>query len=344
MGVNQSAVRRASRRRNTGHWMQGVPNSWQVIASYSLKKWHQKRRSLIWGFDECINYSDFEYGDLVQPWSTEGRHLMAYVYCKARDAYHPESFVPCGATNKSKGTGELLFMVEKPFKLEAAWYPVNLPPDYKLESLLTRTVHGQRYYTGVNVIGARQDHIVVQVTKKNKKTDILIIRKVGQVLDVIATYEYGTSPNPYFMEAMLSPSCTKLLLQPSAYYCARFGSKPKTSEIQLIDIAPNGKCTLLGPLLTINPGQTPTPGSTASFRRVHVIAFDPRYDWKRIVIGYQYASVVRVCDLFERRVVAENNSHGSLRQCTENLVYSPDGRYIASLISSIPASRTTIQI
>ena len=145
------------------------------------------------------------------------------------------------------------------------------------------------------------------------------------------------------MKGVLSPSCTKLLLQPSAYYCVRFGSRPKTTEIQLIDITRNGNCTLVGPLLAVCP-DTPL-GSKSAFRRDHVFSFDPRYDWKRIVIGYQYASVVRVCDLVERRVVVENNSHGSLRQYTENLVYSPDGRFIASLVSSIDGgTRTKIQI
>ena len=342
MGVNQSTGRKANRHRDAGHWMHGVPSSWQVISSYSLRKWHQKRRSQIWGFGEYINYSDFEIGDLVQPWSTEGRHLMAYVYSKARDSYHPESFVPCGATKKTKGTGELMFVVEKPYKLDAIWYQVKLPPDYRLESLLTRKLPAQRYYTGVNVIGARNDYILLQVTRNMKTVDIIIVRKVGLVLETIGIYHYGTLSNPYFMEGVLSPSCTKLLLQPSAYYCVRFGSRPKTTEIQLIDITHNGKCTLVGPLLAISPD--PPHSTAAVFRRDHVFSFDPRYDWKRIVIGYQYASVVRVCDLVERRVIMENNSHGSLRQCTENLVYSPDGRFIASLVSSIDNTRTKIQI
>ena len=163
MGVNQSTGPRTSRHGNLGHWMHGVPSPWQVISSYSLRKWHQimtkywKKRSLIWGFSEYINYSGFDYGDLVQPWSTEGRHIMAYVYSKAKDSYHSESFVPCDASSKGKEKGELMFVVEKPYKLNAIWYEVKLPPDYKLECLLTQTLQGQRYYTGVNVIGAKND-------------------------------------------------------------------------------------------------------------------------------------------------------------------------------------------
>ena len=343
MGLHQSTGRRTSRHGDLGHWMHGVPSSWQVISSCSLRKWHQKRRSLIWGFAEYINYGGFDYGDLVQPWSTEDRHLMAYVYSKAKDSYHSESFVPCGASSKSKGKGELMFVVERPYKLDTIWYEVKLPPDYKLESLLTQTLQGQRYYTGVNVIGAKNDYILLQVTRKTKMVDIIICRKVGHVLETVGIYHCGTLPNPYFMEGVLSPSCTKLLLQPSAYYCVRFGSRPKTTEIQLIDITRNGKCSLVGPLLAVCPD--PPLGSKSAFRRDHVFSFDPRYDWKRIVIGYQYASVVRVCDLVERRIVVENNSHGSLRQCTENIVYSPDGRFIASLVSSIDSgTRTKIQI
>ena len=97
MGLHQSTGRRTSRHGDLGHWMHGVPSSWQVISSCNLRKWHQKRRSLIWGFAEYINYGGFDYGHLVQPWSTEGRHLMAYVFSKAKDSYHSESFVRCGA-------------------------------------------------------------------------------------------------------------------------------------------------------------------------------------------------------------------------------------------------------
>ena len=122
----------------------------------------------MWGFSESINYSGFDYGDLAQPWSTEGRHLMAYVYSKAKDSHHSESFVPCGASSKNKGKGELMFVVERPYKLNAIWYEVKMPPDYKLECLLTQTLQGQRYYTGVNVIGARNYHILLQVTRKNE--------------------------------------------------------------------------------------------------------------------------------------------------------------------------------
>ncbi len=347
MGVSQSVDQRRSRRSGPGggvrHWMRGVPDSWQVIGTYSWRKWHLKRRSLVWGFADHINLSGFEYGDLVQPWSTEGRHFMAYVYCKARDAYHPESFVPCGATSKNKGEGELMFAVERPYKQDAAWYPVNLPPGYKLDSLLTSTIHGQRYYTGVNVIGARSDYVVIQVTRKSPiRVDILVTRRSGQVLEVVGLHRVGTLPGPYVMEALLSPSCTKLLLQPSAYYCVRFGNKPKTAEIQLVDIPPNGQCTLVGPLMTITSDEASR--ASAGVRRDHVFAFDPRYDWRRIVIGYQYASVVRVYDLLEKKILAENNSHGSLKQCAENLVYSPDGRFLASLVSTILTTRTKIRI
>ncbi len=323
--------------------------SWKSVFRTSVRKWHQKKYSCDWGFNENMNYTELEHGDLVQPWATEGRHLMAYVYGRAKNVEpHETSLVPCGATSNSKKKGELLFVVEKPHrnrKDKPIWYSVNLPPGYMLESPVTSTLQGQRYYTGANVIGARGDCMVIQISKKTRNIDLLVVQKKGQELDTIALFSWGPFSVLYFMEAVVSPSCTHIILQPSAFYCARFGHRPKPASIELLRIESNGSCTSLGPLLhASSSSNTQCTDPTSPYRRAHVFAFDPRHNWKRIVVGYQYASVIRAYDLQQRKIVAENNSHGSLRQQTENLVYSPDGCFIASLVASIDIQRTRIYV
>lgn len=63
------------------------------------------------------------------------------------------------------------------------------------------------------------------------------------------------------------------------------------------------------------------------------VAYDPRYRSRRIVLGNfskNGRDIVCIYDLIDDRVVSE--SHPNQYQTTHNIVFSPDGMYIASLV------------
>ena len=293
---------------------------WRRVYKCSLQRW-SRSECVHWGFDNRINYtSDPE--SRLHPWSVGGRHLAATTVIKdaAWELFDLEED-EYSELRETLMKNKILVVGEKFSGYSINWYPVVSPTDYSLHGL-AYTGDIESYFRKANVIGVRNDHLVVQIVRKSWTMEFLVLHRSNKdIFKVKAMYIDNSERRPFLMEAYLSPDYSKMLLKPSLHYSMVVHREPVMESLKFLDIREDS-CVLK---TTMFPAEA----------MGKVIAFDPRFHWRRLAVGncrQGESKTVMLCDLDEQVAICENDA--PINQMTQNLVYSPDGRYLGSLVVS----------
>lgn len=296
------------------------PSSVEEVFVCPMRKWAKSEYEK-WGFDHRINYK-IDLRRRLQPWATCGRYITARIY--KRLTY---SLCSGDANFEAPASSDDKWLVV----VEDFYHSVvHLPQWYSLRGVCCLKENpiklSDRF--DAKVIGARDDFLVVQLIRENESqnnewtVDILIMEMdTGGVFYVKSVFTFNTLVLPYMMEATLSPDHKYMCLKPSWEYIMSFSQYPTENNMMVVDIAKE-KGILRHRLFK-------TEGTEC------VIAFDPRYEWRRLAVGNRSATddedLISVYDLEDQCVVKQSEKSRE-KQTTHNLVYSPDGSYVASLV------------
>lgn len=123
----------------------------------------------------------------------------------------------------------------------------------------------------------------------------------------------------YLCDCIISPDLGSFILKPNAMYVLNFCRGEFRNVMKVLSLKEN-RCPVLKSIF---------PNLAVRL----FAAYDPRYCWSRVALG-NYSKggrdVLCVYDIKEDKVILESGlGH---YQTTHNIVFSPDGRYVASLI------------
>ena len=245
------------------------PSDWSLVHRTSLKKWKRGVR-LEFGFHHLANYSHACENQLTQPWSCEGRMLAAierHKFVHTDYAYDDNALLLDQNARK-------LYIEEKARTRHEMLTPVLLPTEIPLKKLLCVSIDKltsstishyqmlqykntgkQDYYSqfrGINIIGAKDDVLVIQFTwfkgdvklavikEKTGPRDKLFSTRTGRYFETVAVYSDITTEDLIFYEAIISPDASKLLVRPSPALCMKHLRTRYNYAIQLLAIR-NGK-------------------------------------------------------------------------------------------------------
>ena len=276
---------------------------WQLVHSEDLQFWDTTAHD--WGFDKTLDFTS-DLSCRLQPWCTGGKHyaqrlpetnLSDFEIDYQEDGESDES-------EHSSSDGE----VHDDAKTDADG------PDSARRSR-------RQSLKAVQMIGCRDHLAVVQVTGKSAdRMDFVIVDRMQDTIKGILRKRLVTG-KPYLCECYISPDLSHLLIKPNPFYIERNPECFYDNSTKLIGVR-DDRCTINAHMFE---GQ--------AIR--YVLAFDPRFEWSRIAIGNRFSGlndVVSLCDLRTGQIIVESDR--TLPQTTQNLVYSPDGRFLASLVSS----------
>jgi hypothetical protein len=298
-------------------------NDWHLLVTSTINKW-MLYDAAFWGFDDRITYAD--YGIMrVNPAALTGRNLQAFIQQWPTD--FPEFLEFTGVKDPADREEVRTLLLLERYDSEGGhiYYTVLAPDSYIFprQAYLTEGRRQDKYLKTVNLIGFHKEHAILQVITAANQADILVLENYqiqGFDFRVKSIYSMDFPCTFCLLEGYISPDFTKCIVKPCNNYCALTDRTPAHDVIQLIDIS--GQSGRLDMVLFDGESQEV------------VIAFDPRFRWRRIVIGDsvqkgESSSTVRIYDLMHQSTILESDP--SYDQLTQNLVYSPDGLIIASL-------------
>ena len=175
------------------------------------------------------------------------------------------------------------------------------------------------FLDAAQIIGQR-DHIsIVQIPTTIKRSDFLVVNTTK--LKVESVFHIDHADQPYLWECLISPDLSKLLLKPNLLFALRF-------RIQSVEDCLKIVC--------LNPKSCQYEATGELFKESAldlIMCFDPRYKNTRIAIGNickRGQHVLCLYSLKTRKIVQK--TYGPQYQRTQNLVFTPDGDYLAALI------------
>ncbi len=271
------------------------PKVWSLGYSTSLSSW--KYSAVLWGFEPRIDYTSNVKARL-QPWCTNGRHFtLSY------DS--PEK------------------IMERPYFLitirESCFHQdtyIRLPCAYQ-GRLHTESEPSGHYLKAAQVVGYRDGIAVIQVNCNDSLMEFLVVHMKTSV--VTGIYKEEITGRHYLCDCIISPDLSSFILKPNAMYVLNFCRGEYKNVMKLISCK-GDNCPIIK---TMFEGSSVRP----------FVAFDPRYKSRRVAIANYLKSgrdIVCVYDLEEDRIITESDP--VQYQTTHNIVFSPDGIYISSLI------------
>lgn len=196
---------------------------------------------------------------------------------------------------------------------------VRLPRSYH-SRLHTEPEPASHFLKPIQVVGYRGGVCILQVNCKDHFIEFLVIHmKTGTILGTHKENIQGYKH--YLCDCLISPDLSSFILKPNAMYVLNFARDTFDSSMKVISCKGN-------PMPVIKENL---------FNNVSVrafIAYDPRYTWRRIVIG-NYCKhgkdTVIIYDLKSDKIIQSSDPY-SHYQTTHNISWSPDGAYISSMV------------
>lgn len=249
--------------------------------------------AVLWGFDPRIDYTS-NVKTRLQPWCTSGRYFSV-----KHNASTPHL---------------LLTLTEACFKQDTH---IRLPAAYHAR-LHSEPEPSDHYLKPIQVVGYRDGIAIVQVNCIDLKMEFLVVHmKTETVLGVYKTDDLNGKH--YLCDCILSPDLSSFIVKPNAMYVLNFCRGEYRNVMKVISC----RQYLCPVLKTLFDNMAVRP----------FVAYDPRYKWRRIAVGnyiHNSKDVVCIYDIErEQMVVQSDPSH---YQTTHNIVFSPDGVYLGSLI------------
>ena len=215
---------------------------------------------------------------------------------------------------------------------------VDLPVNVSINNaarryLFSANPENDGQFRGFNVIGARGDIVIIQMITISNEVKLFVTKQNESKLLTVATYDYFIDDeDAVFLEAIISPDLNKFLLRPNPFLCRKDLGIKCNFAVELFHINyPTGQCHHVKEVLM---GQSSKVSLT----------FDPRWNWRHVAVGSRVQNKpVYILDLHSNEIVAESQSRDpkylALWQRTEHMVFSPDGRFLASLASRCSSLR-----
>ena len=267
---------------------------WELEFSACLENW--KYSAVLWGFDPRIDYTS-NVKTRLHPWCMRGRHFTVRHDRRSHDGDRPNFMVK---------------ITEDCFRQDTV---IRLPAAYR-KRLANEAEPSSHYLKPIQMVGYRDGIAILQIICCDSFMEFLVIHmKTGVVAGIFK--ELVTKP--YLCDCIISPDLSTFILKPNAMYVLNFCRGEYKNEMKVISCKEK-YCPVLKSMFQ---GRALRP----------LIDFDPRYKKRRIVVGNCLRNgrdVLCVYDLTEEEFVAESDH--SKYQTTHNIVFSPDGLYIASLI------------
>lgn len=269
--------------------------AWSQVYSTTLASW--KYSAVLWGFDPRIDYT-YNVKARLQPWCTSGRYFSL-----RHDT--PEK------------------IMERPFFLltitEGCFHQdthIRLPCAYQ-QRLHTEPEPSGHYLKSAQVVGYRDGIAIIQVNCSDAVMEFLVVHmKTGVVTGM---FKEEATTRHYLCDCIISPDLSSFILKPNAMYVLNFCRGEYKNIMKLISCK-GDQCPIIR---TMFEGTAVRP----------FIAFDPRYKSRRVAIANYLKNgrdIMCTYDLEEDAVITESDP--THYQTTHNIVFSPDGIYIASLI------------
>ncbi len=270
-------------------------NVWAAAHASTLARW--KYSAVLWGFDPRIDYTSNVKARL-QPWCTNGRYFTV-----RHDS--PEK------------------IMERPYFLmtitEGCFHQnthIRLPCAYQ-QRLHSEPEPSGHYLKSAQVVGYKDGIAVIQINCSDNLMEFMVVHmKTGVVTGI---FKEKINGRHYLCDCMISPDLSSFILKPNAMYVLNFCRGEYKNVMKLISCR-GENCPVMK---TMFEGAAVRP----------FVAFDPRYRCRRVAIANYLKSgrdIVCVYDLEDDKVVIESDP--SQYQTTHNIVFSPDGTYLASLI------------
>ena len=268
---------------------------WSISYTSTLPSW--KYSAVLWGFEPRIDYISNVKARL-QPWCTGGRYFSVTKESPQCPTERPHC---------------LLKVVEGCFKQETF---LKLNVSYN-QSLSAEAEPAGHYLKLAQVVGYRDGIAIIQLNMSKPSMEFLVIHMKTNM--VTGIHSMPVTSKHYLCDAIISPDLSSFILKPNAMYVLNFCRGDYNNIMKLISCK-GAKCPLVKSMFS---GMAVRP----------FVSFDPRYRNMRLAVANylsQSRDIIAIYDLEKEEVIARSDiSH---YQTTHNIVFSPDGNYIASLI------------
>ena len=276
---------------------------WARVGTTHFTNW-AKTASILWNFDPNVNYS-FVREPRLQPWCLGNRHFsIEQVDGRSNGLYGTNLEI---MQRRQRSSNSVYHKVHLPFQLF-----VLGQKDVKVAGLALKPLQ---------VVGYRGDLAILQALCTSPHMQFLVVNlKTG---DYVGRHIEPISGDPYLCECILSPDTKKFILKPNSIFTTDFMMQNNNfpNEMKLISIEENGQCMV--------------ERTFSEEGCVHyVVTFDPRFRNSRAAVGnYDGGKTLCIFDLQENELAAESDPRQPA-QTTRNLVFSPNGQFLASLVSA----------
>ena len=268
---------------------------WPLVYAEEISAW--KYSAVLWGFEPRIDYTSSVKARL-HPWCTNGRYFTIK-YDKPRREIDRTYFV--------------VSINEPCFKQETQ---IRLPAAYE-NKLYTEPGPAFSYLKPIQVIGYKDGIAVLQVNCNDSTVRFLVVHMKTET--VVGVHKEDISGRHFLFDCIISPDLSSFILKPNAMFVLNFSRGEYKNSMSFVTCK-GDKCKSTKALLENN--------AVRSF-----VAFDPRYKARRVAIGNYMSGgrdILCLYDLDAEQLVAECKT--DQYQTTHNVVFSPDGTYVASLI------------
>ena len=202
-------------------------------------------------------------------------------------------------------------------------YTIHLPYRLKLKSVKEAKADSSGLKP-MQVCGFHNNLVIFLALCKDHHLQFIVMDLY--TCEFVGKYVIKWTWQPFLCECIISPDHTRFLIKPSMFYAEEQDNGndyPYLKEIRVININ-NGLCKLERTIHDSNCSK-------------YAMSFDPRYDHSRVALGNwnndgkdDQGDIVCILDVRRQEpIVCSHNSVDA--QATRNLVFSPDGSFLASL-------------
>ena len=276
---------------------------WKLMMNVSLEEWESSVAHLL-SFPTHLDYSSKKIR--FQPWCTQGRQFTALLPAPKDSQDLDVRYI----------YDELLITSRNPL-VEAR---VRLCQNYKQRISTDKSRTASVLHTA-QVVGWREDVVVVQLILLYSTCQFLLINL--NTLKILGTYTEHFKEQAYLYECLISPDKTRLLLKPNLLYTLKHRVHILDDVIKVVSAVKNKQESVFE-----------VTGEVFHDAALElVLAYDPRYRHTRVAIANLTRRGQHVLCLYNlRNKKITRKTYGPQYQRTQNLVFSPDGEYLAALL------------
>lgn len=271
---------------------------WKLLHTTSLTEWSNVDHKL--GFQASVDFTDKKCR--LQPWCMAGGYFDVLLPAPVDQEDLDVAYV----------YDELLVLSETPWINQR----VKLKHNYK-----NRVSH-KKQNTGLQnaqLIGYRDNLAVVQVVRCDSKNEFLILDlDQGKVKGSHVEF-FGDQP--YLYECYISPDGTRILFKPNLLYSLKYRVQQVDDVLKVLSPAKQNRVYCVAQELFRDAAMD------------LILAFDPRYKHTRVAVAnIQRRNQHVLCIYCLKSQKMLKKSSGPQYQRVQNLSFSPDGEFLATLL------------